>query len=343
MNDNGTQLTVLVMTRLWPTEAKPYSGTWVRDQVAALEILGVQCDVVWDIDGGGVLPYLRLRRAMRRRMETKTYDIVHAHYGFTGIVAASQRKVPVVVTFHGTDVLGRSYAKPFRRAFGWVEQRLSRVLARNVARAVVVSPLMRRVLKAPEATIIPMGIDLDRFIQVSKDEARQRLNLDLDAKLVIFVADPDLRLKRFDLACEAMARVQSVLPLARLIAVHHRSHDDVALFMNAADALILTSHTEGSPTVVKEAMACDLPVVSVDVGDVKEQIVGVEPSYVCDANSKSLAEALLNVLRSTQRSNGRDMIERFTVRNAALRVRDVYLDVLRDQLKQERSTALISP
>jgi teichuronic acid biosynthesis glycosyltransferase TuaC len=319
------------MTRLWPSEANPHSGTWVRDQVAALERLGVRCEVLYGAGGGGIWPYLRLRRAMATRIAHEKYDLIHAHYGFTGIVAATQRSLPVVVTFHGTDVLGRPYAGPYRRIFGRVERRLSQLLARRVAHAAVVSSLMQSMLRAPRATTVPMGIDVERFALLPRSQAREQLGLDADAPIVIFVGDPDLPRKRFELAREAVEVARSAISSIQLIPVSGRTHDEVSLFMNAADALLLTSHVEGSPTVIKEAMACDLPVVSVEVGDVREQLDGVEPSYICKSEPAPLAEALIEVLKSSQRSNGRELIGRFTNENVASIILGIYRQTLEDK------------
>jgi teichuronic acid biosynthesis glycosyltransferase TuaC len=322
------RIRVLVMTRRWPSDASPHSGTWVRDQVSALEGLGVQCDVVQDVGGGGIWPYIRMRRKMVACMAREQYDLVHAHYGFTGIVGATQRSVPVIVTFHGTDVLGRPYAGLYRRIFGRIERRLSQLLARRIAHAVAVSSRIRDTLGAPHATVAPMGIDVDRFDRIPRVQARMQLGIDADARIVIFVGDPGLRVKRFALAQDAVERVCLEGQPVQLISVYGRTQDDVALFMNAADALVLTSYSEGSPTVVKEAMACDLPVVSVDVGDVREQLDGVRPSYVCEPNAGSLADALVDILESPRRSNGREMIGRFANETAAAIILAVYRETL---------------
>ncbi len=322
---------VLILTRVWPTPENPHSGTWVRDQVSALESLDVDCDVLYITDGHGIVPYIRLWRAMKSRLASNDYDVVHAHYGFTGIVAATQRALPTVVTFHGSDVLGRSFAGPYRRIFGIVEKQLSKLLARRIDHAIVVSLGMQEVLKAPRATVAAMGIDPTRFERVSRERARSELGLDHSAPIVIFVGDPGLKRKRFELAASAMALARHQLPDAELLPVYGRDHDEVALFMNAADAMILTSYVEGSPTVVKEAMACDLPVITVPVGDVREQLEGVEPSFIADADAAALATGLLQLLKTPSRSNGRARIGRYANQRIAAIVADIYSEVRVDR------------
>lgn len=318
---------VLILTRVWPTETNPHSGTWVRDQVNALETLGVTCKVVHESGGHGFAPYWRLWRKMRSSLSEQHVDLIHAHYGFTGIVAAIQRSVPTVVTFHGSDVLGRSFEGPYRRVFGAVEVWLSKRLARKVNHAIVVSQVMKDILQVPRVTVAQMGIDLARFHRVSRNTARSELGLDPTRPIAIFVGDPRLPRKRFSLAAAAMEVVRRQIPSAELLPIYGRNHDEVALFMNAADAMVLTSYVEGSPTVVKEAMACDLPVVSVTVGDVQEQLRGVQSSYIRDADPEALGIALTDLLKNPRRSNGRAMVERFTNEYIASVIVDLYSKV----------------
>jgi glycosyltransferase involved in cell wall biosynthesis len=182
-----------------------------------------------------------------------------------------------------------------------------------------------------------MGVDMTRFDRVPRHEARRALGLRSDARVVLFVGNPEFRVKRFALAQDAVAKVCLELESVQLIPVYGRTHDDVALFMNAADALVLTSHSEGSPTVVKEAMACGLPVVSVDVGDVREQLDGVRPSYICESTAGSLAHALIKILESPQRSNGREMIARFTNEAAASVILTIYRETIKRNVSAGRN------
>jgi teichuronic acid biosynthesis glycosyltransferase TuaC len=172
-----------------------------------------------------------------------------------------------------------------------------------------------------------MGIDPTRFKRVSRERARLELGLNDSTPIAIFVGDPVLKRKRFELAESAMTLTRRQLPDAELLPIHGRDHDEVALFMNAADAMILTSYVEGSPTVVKEAMACDLPVITVPVGDVREQLEGVEPSFVVDADAPELARRLLHLLTTPSRSNGRARIERYANERIAAIVANIYLEV----------------
>src|SRR5207253_1636582 len=149
------------------------------------------------------------------------------------------------------------------------------MVARAADACIVVSEHMKAFLpRSVSAHVIPSGLDLDQFRPIPREEARARLGLPLDKRLVLFVGNPAVERKRYPLAREAVDILKRSLPADLMVAWSVR-HRDVPLWMNACDALVFTSMQEGSPNAVKEALACDLPVVSVPVGDVAQRIGGV--------------------------------------------------------------------
>jgi teichuronic acid biosynthesis glycosyltransferase TuaC len=315
-------LRVLLVTTMWPTDAHPTRGPYVRDQVEKLREMGVRCDVLTS-DGGGIRAYLRLARATRRRVREARYDVVHAHYGFGGIAARAQFAVPLVVTFHGSDVNPRVNSSGSRTIGGRLESISSRVLARLVDQAIVVSVDLARALGS-RATVIPVGVDLAGFVPAAREDARAKLNLRPEAQYVMFAADAGVPLKRYALAAQAVRLVQEDLPDAELIAVHGRPHQEMPAWMNACDVLIITSTSEGSSVVLKEALACNLPVVSVPVGDAVERLGGVEGCRVVAADAHAIADALKHVLRSPRPASARRSILELDTRLLAKRVVEVY-------------------
>ena len=299
-------LRVLVVTTMWPTDAHPARGPYIRDQVMKLRELGVRCDVLRS-DGGGMRAYLRLARATRRHVREARYDVVHAHYGFSGIAARAQFAVPLVVTFHGSDVNPRVDLSGSRTMAGRLESISSRVLARLVDQVIVVSADLARGLRS-RATVIPVGVDLAAFAPTARDDARAQLNLRPEGRYVMFAADGGVPLKRYALAQQAVKLVQEDLPDTELIAVHGRPHQEMPVWMNACDALIITSTSEGSSVVLKEALACNLPVVSVPVGDAVERLGGVEGCRVVAAELHAIADALKHVLCSPRPASARGSI-----------------------------------
>jgi glycosyltransferase involved in cell wall biosynthesis len=230
---------------------------------------------------------------------------VHAQFGQSGITALPKR-VPLVVTFRGDDLEGIIGDHGQYLASGWILRSVSRAVARRADAVIVVSEHMKRYLpRSVQAHVMPSGIDLDLFRPEPRDQVRQRLGLPMNQRLVLFVGNPSLARKRFPLAQAAVERVNQT-DAATLIVGWERSHREIADLMNACDALVVTSMQEGSPNSVKEALACNLPVVAVRVGDVAERLRGVAGCELCsDDRVETIAAALERVLLRRQRCAGR--------------------------------------
>jgi glycosyltransferase involved in cell wall biosynthesis len=157
---------------------------------------------------------------------------------------------------------------------------------------------------------IPNGIDTEVFVPVLQADARRRSNRSAQNKLVLFNAGVGSGqvVKNRPLAEAVLALVKECIPAVELVAISTCRREEVALLMNACDCLLVTSLHEGSPDLVKEAMACNLPVVSVPCGDVPERLQGVSPGSVQPYRARALAEAVVNVLLAGQRSNGREQL-----------------------------------
>ena len=245
-------------------------------------------------DGRGPREYARYVRDVRGNLD-RSVDLVHAHYGLTAPFALSQRRVPVVLSLWGSDLLGS--IGPF-----------SRLAARFCDEVIVMSPEMAREIDL-DVHVIPDGIDLDRFHPIDRDRARRAVGWTEPGYDVLFPYAPHRTVKNHPRAARIVERVDDRFDApVRLRTVAGVAHDRVVLYMNAADALLCTSHSEGSPNAVKEALACGLPIVSTDVGDVRVRTREVEPTVVAD-DDRTLADGLEAVLRAQTRSNGRNAIE----------------------------------
>jgi teichuronic acid biosynthesis glycosyltransferase TuaC len=320
---------VLVVTTMWPNNVRPLLGANIRAQVMSVAALGVEHVVLVTHGGSRVGRYARLARAVTSRLHTEHFDLVHAHYGFSGIAARAQSTRPLVVTFHGNDLIPRTTPSGRPTVVGRFERVSSRALARYVDRAIVVSPEMAEALSGVPCEVIPVGVDLSRFHPLPREVARARLGLPTAGQHVLFAGDPSLVVKRFGLAQEAIELVRQRHPEVRLTVVSGKTPDEMPLWLNAADVLVLTSISEGSPVIVKEALACELPVVSVPVGDVAKRIAGALHCSIADPTPDALAAALRRVLEAGERaSNGREVIDSMSSVAVARRIVAVYEQVV---------------
>lgn len=318
---------VLVVTSEWPVEGRELLGIHVVNQVAALRETGMNVDIFPFRGRKNPIRYLRAIINLHR-LELHKYDLIHAHHGQSGIVALAQRQLPVVVTFHGSDVLGIRNQNGRMTVLGRVLRETSRLVARRADAAIIVAEHMKRYLPDISFRLIPAGIDTELFRPIPRAEARRALGMPLDSRLVLFVGDPSRPEKRFDLARSAMDLLNRHLS-AELIVIHQIPHTQVPLYMNACDILLVTSLSEGSPNAVKEALACNLNIVSTDVGDISRRVGDTPGCAICvDDQPETIANALLETIKDLRRIDGRahvrDLDERFLV----LKVIDVYQAVL---------------
>lgn len=287
---------------------------FVQEQVDALESLGIDCSL-FPMHNKGVMGYLREILAFRRRIQTFKPDLIHAHYGLCGLFANIQRRIPVVTTFHGSDINEPSIRK------------LSKIAIRLSVFSIFVSQrLIDIAMPAKNFELIPCGINLEDYPMVEKSEARNRMGLNREGKYVLFSGAFDETVKNASLAKAAVA----LLPGVELLELHNYTRQQVTLLMQAADAFILTSHSEGSPQSVKEALVCGTPVVSVDVGDVKERIRGVDGCYMADSNEQELSTALKKAISFGKRTQGKSalMNDRLTNDVIASRIFGIYEKLL---------------
>jgi teichuronic acid biosynthesis glycosyltransferase TuaC len=317
---------VLVVTNMYPAPGRPALGVFVQQQVESLRAQGLEVDVLF-VDGpANKLNYLWGIFRFRRQIGRQSYDLIHAHYVFSGMIALAQRGLPVVTTFHSGEVLEGSF-----------QRTLSRLVSARADLNIAVSAEVMQRLRG-RSCVIPCGVDLERFLPVDIGEARSRLNLPADGRLVLFAAAmrPE---KRFDLVQQAFALVQRRLPDAQLVVVSNQPPELVPLYMNACDVLVLASKKEGSPQVVKEAMACNLPIVSTAVGDVAEVIAGTEGCYVCTADPQDIADKLVAALAFGRRTDGRKRVENLSMDRVAERIVQAYEQVLARRAASSRKAS----
>ena len=268
---------------------------FIVEQATALE--KQQCEIEWfGLQGKGLMGYLKNLSALKKKIKAFQPNIIHAHYGLSGLFANMQRCIPVVTTYHGSDINDKKALR-----FSKMAMRLS---AWNVF---VSRQTLGKAQLKKKYSLLPCGVDLSELQLTEKTEARRQMHLAFDKKYVLFAGAFDNRVKNALLAQQAVQNLHD--DGVALLELKGYSREEVTMLMCAADALIMTSFSEGSPQVNKEALACGCPIVSVDVGDVKERVERVEGCYVAKTReSNELADLLRKALLFEGKTKGREKI-----------------------------------
>ena len=302
-----------------------------REQIASLSALGVTSTTFYIENRTSGTHLLNDVGELRKFLGSNSQDLIHAHYGTaTATLGAVVRgKAKLVISFRGSDL-------QWDPAKSWLRDTFSRTLSQIAvlpadATICVSEPLQSRILfQKKKQLVLSDGIDLGLFMPEPQWQAREALGWNQDESVVLFSARPDQTGKGIELVQEVMRRLKRRLPNCRLEHLRGEvSKDQVARSMNASNCLIMASLREGSPNIVKEALACNLPVISSPVGDVPELLEGVSPSAVVERTTENFAQALLTILQKRKRSNGRIKAEDFGMESTANRLLSFYQEVLR--------------
>ena len=344
---------------------------FIEEQILALQQAGIQI-IRYGVTHKGITGYLRELPALRRYIRTTQPDIIHAHYGLCGLLANLQRRIPVVTTYHGSDINQPSilrFSKIAMRLSAWnifVSARSASLAMGNNAIALcsgaeapvysveckgkenskavtsASTPYTLRHTPYTKYSLLPCGINLPRPWSETQNKLVGPLTLNQwvqsvlskDMKNVLFAGAFDNEVKDPKLAKEAIACYNSAIGNGQwaigeennrpinLIELKGYNRDQVNALMYNCDALLMTSKTEGSPQVIKEAMACGCPIVSVDVGDVAERTSGVEGCYIVPSREpKDIAEALQKAIAFEGKTNGRQRIMEMELSNEQVAAR----------------------
>ena len=302
-------------------------AAFIMEQVDALRLLGHDVQYVTAMQGG-IRGYIELYHNLIKAIKEEQPDIVHAHYGICGLIANMQRQVPVVVTYPGSDINNKRI-----RPISILSMCLSKynlfMSSRQIAK-------VQRYVKPEKTEIVRYGILADLFVEKDMVKARRAMGLEDDKKYVLFSSKFTRQGKDPDLAKAVVAIVDKrrkengkcgveLLPLTG-----GYTKEEMVLLMNAVDAAIVTSKSEGSPQFTKEVMACGCPIVSVDVGDVAEQVDGLEGCYIAKTREpEELAELLEKAIEYGKTKGHQHILDmQLSNEQVAKRIVEIYEDII---------------
>jgi glycosyltransferase involved in cell wall biosynthesis len=273
----------------------------IKNQALSLEKYTNELKIEYFIiQGKGVIGYLRNIKPLKKLLKNKSFDIIHAHYSFSAFCASLAGAKPLVVTLMGSDVMGRKIykyiIKIFRFIFKW----------ENI---IVQSNEMMETLNIKKVHVIPNGVDLNMFLPMDKTFSQSQLGWDNKKKNILFPANPQRNEKNYMLAHKSiyMLNVRDI----ELHCFDDTPHEQIPIWFNAADVVLLTSFREGSPNVIKEAMACNRPCVSTNVGDVSILFENEKGCFITEYDPLTCSTQIKNAIRYSDRytnTNGRQRI-----------------------------------
>lgn len=301
-----------------------YVSPFIRAQAESIAKLGVTIKL-FQIKGKGVRGYLSNIFGLKKEIKVFKPDLIHAHYGLSGLLATLQRDIPVIITFHGSDINVKNNIK-----YSYLAARLSKT-------NIFVHPTLPTKINFTKLPInlIPCGVNINVFYPKNVTNCLQYFNLESHKKNILFSSRFNNPVKNYSLAIRALRQACDDI---NLIELKGYSPQEVNSLMNSVDLLLVTSHSETGPLVVKEAMACNCPVVATDVGDVA-WLFGDEPGHFLtsfepqDVTAK--IQAALNFSEQVGRTNGRERIIELGLdsETIARRIINVYESVLKKNAK----------
>jgi glycosyltransferase involved in cell wall biosynthesis len=312
MGDKGT---VFMIAAGSIKNGVPEAVSFVKSQAESLRQAGWKVILSIVDDRTSVRGITRNLRRIREEVARSKPGLIHAQYGSVTAALAYCVKgsMPLVISFCGDDLLGTPNPGFLSRIRERCARAIGLLAARGATTIIVKSTNLLNALPVRlrrKATVLPNGVDVSRFRPMDKLHARAKLGWPTGERVVLFNASSHTETirKNISLARKSVDVISRTVPDVTLREICNASPDEVQWMLNAADCLLVTSLHEGSPNIVKEAMACNLPVVSVPCGDVSERLAGALPGGVCTYDAVTLADAIKEVFKAGCRSNGLEQL-----------------------------------
>lgn len=292
---------------------------FVFEQGIALKNAGIELEFFL-IKGKGITGYLKNIKKLKTKISEFNPDLLHAHFGLSGAVACMQNLKPKVVTFHGTDISNKK------------NNVISSFVSKAADYIITVNERMPGQLYfklKKNFSVVSCGVDLLNFVPVDKSEARLQLGWNQEEKVILFASAFSNPIKNYPLAERAVESIGNEFKSIKIIELKDKAREEVNLLLNASDLLLVTSLSEGSPQIVKEAMACNCPIVSTDVGDVKSVVDGTAGCYITSFDYQDISEKIKLVFVNNKRIESREKIEYLSNDLVVKQLIEIYYKVLR--------------
>jgi teichuronic acid biosynthesis glycosyltransferase TuaC len=300
---------------------------FVKSQGESLVNNGVNIDY-YLIDKGGIKGYLSHIKLLKEKIKSNSYNVIHAHYTYSGWVSLlTNTKTPKLVSFMGADVYGSVNANGKKNIKAYFNYTLSKLIQPFIGHIIAKSKhLQSYIYIKKKSSVIPNGVNFKKYKIIPQEEARNTLNINPIKKQILFLGNKKNPRKNYKLLEKAFEVIKD--ENVELMDINYPIKPDlVPTYINASDVVILTSYLEGSPNVIKEAMACSCPIVSVDVGDVKEVISNTKGCYISKYEYKDLADKILKAITFKGKTTGRVDVKHLEINNIAKKIINIYDDL----------------
>tara|TARA_B100001564_G_scaffold359760_1_gene382822 strand:+ start:769 stop:1755 length:987 start_codon:yes stop_codon:yes gene_type:complete len=324
-------LKILIITSEWPSEQRPNAVPFLVREVDQIKKMGIQMEVFSFRGNKRFKNYFESRKRLKKIIQNKKFDIIHVHWGYNAIILLPTN-IPIVITYRGDDLNGISYmggATNILKSFLVII--ISKFVSFFASSIILVSQNFKVKLNENTPTfLIPSGIDLDLFKPLDKKMCRSLLKLDKNKKIILFAGNKTDLVKNYSLADKIVKIIKKSLINVVMISIPFNTDKElIPYYMNSADCLLFTSFQEGSPNVIKEALACNIPIVSADVGDVKDRLENIKGCIVCNSyNADEFASSVKEILDKEYKIDGRSNVLSLDLKNTAKDIIKVYKNII---------------
>jgi len=317
-----SNMKVLHITNNYPTPNFPIFGIFVKEQIDSLTKESIESEVYF-INGRekGKIEYVKSVFRLRIFLKKKQYDIIHCHHAFSAVclmLSGRSGKFKTIISYQNDPLNEQG-----KKLYGFIKKNCNAIILKNNSLIVDDKVVFYQ----------PNGVNIDFFKPIDKKECLNKLNLDTKKRYILFVSSNFVReQKRYDRFMEVIAILKDKYKLKNIevLKLINTERSLVPYYFNAASLHLLTSDFEGSPNSVKEAMACNIPVVATDVGNVNELLEGVQGSFVAKTkNAEELAELVYKSLNFLGDVNSREVLiqKKLDIESVAKKIISIYKSI----------------